>query len=195
LSRERARGGRLILGVGLGYSRQEFEAFGEQGDLKIRAEKLDEGLTVLTSLWSGESFSYSGKHYQVRDVSFLPKPVQSPRIPIWACGAWSEKRAPFRRAARWDAVVAIAPPSENRAIIPEEVKALNAYIQQHRVVRTPFDIVVILWSQGGQTQKEIQETAAYAEAGATWWLEDLSTERFSSLEKVRERLRKGPPCF
>src|SRR3990172_5166253 len=60
--------GRLIFGVGLGYQSGEFEDFGEEGDPKILAEKLDEGLDILAGLWSGEPFSYRGKHYQVNDV-------------------------------------------------------------------------------------------------------------------------------
>jgi len=94
--------GRLILGVGLGWSDQEFEVFGENSEARIRAEKLDEGLEVLAGLWSGETFSFSGKHFQVKEACFTPQPIQSPRIPIWACGAWGDKKAPFRRAARWD---------------------------------------------------------------------------------------------
>ena len=186
-------GGRLILGVGLGYSPGEFEIFGEQGNPRIRAEKLDEGLSILAGLWSGEPFSFTGKHYQVSDIYFLPRPVQIPRIPVWACGTWSRKKAPFRRAARWDGIVAILPPGENRPISPNEVRDIKAYMMHHRTSDNPFDIVVILWSQGNSTETEYLETNKYAEAGVTWWLEDLSTERFSSLQQVRNRLQKGPP--
>jgi alkanesulfonate monooxygenase SsuD/methylene tetrahydromethanopterin reductase-like flavin-dependent oxidoreductase (luciferase family) len=183
--------GRLILAVGLGWRHSEFETFGETGDPHIRAEKLDEGLDVLAGLWSGELFSYSGKHYQVNEACFLPRPVQSPRIPIWACGAWSDKRAPFRRAARWDGVVAI--PSERRAIRPDEVRAIDTYIRQHRTTDDPFDIVVILWSEGSHTKEEHLNVAEHADAGVTWWLEELSTERFDSQQAVRARLHQGPP--
>ncbi len=191
---DRLSHGRLILGVGLGGAREDFETFGEEGDPKIRAEKLDEGLAVLAGLWSGESFSYAGKHYQVKDACFKPRPVQSPRIPIWACGAWSDKKAPFRRAARWDGTIAICGTGEDRAILPDEVRAIRAYIQQHRTTADPFDVVVILWSEGGRTAEELQGVAQYAEAGATWWLEDLSLERFP-LKEARERIHKGPPGF
>ena len=71
--------------------------------------------------------------------------------------------------------------------------AIGAYIKQYRDNADQFDIVIILWSDGGRTPKEVKEALLYAEAGATWWLEDLSTERFSSLRAIRERLRKGPP--
>ncbi len=95
--------GRLIVGVGLGYQALDFEAFGEEADPMIRAEKLDEGLQIMNGLWTGEPFSFQGKHYQVNHVQFLPKPTQTPRIPIWVAGYWPNKR-PFRRAARWDGV-------------------------------------------------------------------------------------------
>src|SRR5207248_1631777 len=56
---DRLAGGRLILGVGLGFHQyEEFEALGEAGAPQVRAAKLDEGLEVLTGLWSGKPFSY-----------------------------------------------------------------------------------------------------------------------------------------
>lgn len=84
-------------------------------------------------------------------------------------------------------------PGENRAIRAEEVRDIKAYVNQYRNPHDAFDIVVILWSEGDRTPTELQATAQYSEAGVTWWLEDLSTERFSSLRDVRARLRKGPP--
>jgi alkanesulfonate monooxygenase SsuD/methylene tetrahydromethanopterin reductase-like flavin-dependent oxidoreductase (luciferase family) len=193
VSLDHLSGGRLILGVGLGWGAEEFSTFGEDGDPRARAEKLDEGLAVLAGLWSGEPFSYGGKHYRVEDTCFLPRPLQSPHIPIWPCGAWTRYRAPFRRAARWDGVIAIADPGANRAICPNEVRAIRAYMQQHRATDDPFDVTVILWSDGNHSPAEQEETMRYAEAGVTWWLEDLSAERFP-LEEARERLRKGPPA-
>jgi alkanesulfonate monooxygenase SsuD/methylene tetrahydromethanopterin reductase-like flavin-dependent oxidoreductase (luciferase family) len=96
--------GRLIFGVGLGYQALDFEAFGEEADPKVRGEKLDEGLEVLARLWTGNPVTFQGKHYQVKDVKFLPKPLQTPRIPIWVAGYWPNRR-PFRRAAQWEGVL------------------------------------------------------------------------------------------
>ena len=185
--------GRLILGVGLGWASTEFDTFGEEGNPKIRAEKLDEGLDVLIGLWRGEIFSYKGKHYQIKDALFLPRPVQSPRIPVWVCGAWSVNKAPFRRAAHWDGVVAIC--AENRAILPDEISAIKDYMAGYGAPPNPFDMVVILWSEGMHTPEEQEEIERYKNAGVTWWLEDLSLERFQSINDVRKRLRKGPPGF
>ena len=138
-------GGRLLLGVGLGgFPQEEFAAFGETGDDKVRAAKLDEGLEVLTGLWSGAPFSYHGTQYQVHNVHFTPPPVQQPRIPIWVAGTWPIK-APFRRAARWDGVVPTSRDVE-RLLTPTEIHDLIAYIKAQRVTPTAFDVV-----HGGQT--------------------------------------------
>ena len=96
--------------------------------------------------------------------------------------------------ARWDGIVAILPPDKKRAILPDEVRDIKTYVNRHRKTVEPFDIVVILWSEGENTQEEQEESKKYAEAGVTWWLEDLSTERFATLKQVRERLYKGPPA-
>lgn len=97
--------GRLIQGVGLGDPPDgEFEAFGEDSNAMVRAEKLDEGLDIVTGLWSGEEFSHRGGHYRIDKALFLALPKQSPRIPIWVGGFWPHK-PPFRRAARWDGVI------------------------------------------------------------------------------------------
>src|SRR5215213_9146168 len=83
--------GRLIFGAGLGDPVQwEYGFFGEETDNKMRAEKLDEGLAILTGLWSGELFGYAGKQYQLQPMRFEPKPLQQPRIPIWVGGTWDK---------------------------------------------------------------------------------------------------------
>ena len=76
--------GRLILTVGLGsVDCGEFAKVNEITDRKACAQRLDEGLEILTGLWSGQPFSYRGEYYQVRDMTCLPPPAQVPRIPIW----------------------------------------------------------------------------------------------------------------
>jgi alkanesulfonate monooxygenase SsuD/methylene tetrahydromethanopterin reductase-like flavin-dependent oxidoreductase (luciferase family) len=89
--------GRLILPVGLGSTIDAgFSKVGEEMDRKIRAEMLDEGLAILAGLWSGQPFSYIGQHYQVQEMTFLPPPVQQPRIPIWVVGAWPRMKSLFQ---------------------------------------------------------------------------------------------------
>lgn len=99
---DRLSGGRMIFGAGLGEPvADEYGSFGDTTDTRVLAERLDEGLHALDLLWSGEPVIYHGNQVTVDDVTFLPTPVQRPRVPIWVGGFWPNKK-PMRRAARWD---------------------------------------------------------------------------------------------
>ena len=87
-------GGRVILGMGTGYQKSEFHALGV--DFDERNALFDEALDVLPMHWSGEPFSYQGRHFSARDVIARPRPVQQP-IPIWVGG---NSRLSQRRAQR-----------------------------------------------------------------------------------------------
>ena len=184
--------GRLTFGAGSGYQARDFTSFGEEYDLKIRAEKLDEGLEILKGLWSGEPFSFHGKYYQLDTVTFLPKPLQSPRIPIWLAGGWPSRK-PLRRAVRWDGIYLMTVNQvTNEPLKLEEIREAVAYMQTYRESTEPFDVGVngVAPNDAGKAAEIIQ---AYQEAGATWWI-DLAGEG-ESFEEYRARIRRGPPRF
>jgi alkanesulfonate monooxygenase SsuD/methylene tetrahydromethanopterin reductase-like flavin-dependent oxidoreductase (luciferase family) len=186
--------GRLILGVGLGWPPvDDFARFGEESDDKVRAARLDEGLDILTGLWSGEPFSYQGQHYHIQEETvFLPRPVQAPRIPIWVAGFWP-KKAPFRRAARWDGVFPLSlNVNWDQSIPPAEVQATLAYIQSQRASDTPFDVTVGGETPGDDPARAAAIVAPYGAVGVTWWIENVVPQR-GPLEAMRQRIRQGPP--
>jgi alkanesulfonate monooxygenase SsuD/methylene tetrahydromethanopterin reductase-like flavin-dependent oxidoreductase (luciferase family) len=163
--------------------------FGEDSDARIRAKRLDEGLEILSGLWSGDPVRYDGEHYQLKDVTFKPSPLQSPRIPVWIGGAWPN-RGPFRRAAKWDGVVPMKEDLDQ--ITPQEILEIRSYIQQHRTSSNHFDVAI-----GGQTPIDDQEEAVeivspYIRVGLTWWLEDINGLR-GSLREMNEKIKQGPP--
>lgn len=178
-------GGRLTLGVGLGYPPQlEFAALGEDANGRVRAAKLDEGLEVLTALWSGERVSFEGAHYQLDDVQFLPAPLQQPRIPIWV--ARMTGQAPLRRAARWDGVFPLDP-----AEVFPTPEAVRQVIEDVRRYRDPdagsFEVLVPLLLLGDPVG-DAQRVAEYEEAGATWGHVGALT-----VEDLKEIIAAGPP--
>ena len=192
--------GRLILGVGLGAPVEwDFKFFGEETDPKICAQKLDEGLDILQGLWTGEPFRYTGKHYQLEEMTFLPIPCKP--IPIWVGGGWPNK-APFRRAARYDGLFPQPADFNARNLTPEDWRAILAYVRQHRTSSAPFDRL-----QYGITPANRAEytkiIAPYAEVGVTWWIEDISPFQLGlgwmdfwkpwDVDKLRERILQGPP--
>ncbi len=181
--------GRMMLGVGLGAEEStDYERFGEVGEDRILAEKLDESLDIITGLWKAKPFSYNGKHYRVKKTVFLPAPVQKPRIPIWVGGLWPRKGL-FKHAARWEGVIPLRAPSELAE--PEDLREIMAYIKMHRTGRGHFDLVKIGWTSGVDQREDRLKVAPYVEAGITWWLESLYTKQ-DSPEKTRQRIRQGP---
>ncbi len=185
-------GGRLILGVGLGGGSvdEEFTRLGEDPDDRVRARRLDEGLEVLTGLWSGKPFSFRGDVYQIDNATFLPRPVQEPRIPIWVAGVWPN-RAPFRRAARWDGVVPLktggSPDQMPLLQTPEDLEKTLAYVRRHRDVQGSFDVSVsAAIPQDEGAAREVVN--AYEAAGATWLMEWQPDP-----DALSARLRRGVP--
>lgn len=179
--------GRLILGVGLGTKEScDYERFGEPGDNKVLAEKVDESLDIIMGLWSGKPFRYTGKHYLLKDPVFLPRMIQKPRIPIWVAGYWPHK-IPFRRAAKWDGVIPLRFPGN--LLEPNELRTLVEYIKSLRGNADDFAVAII-----GSTQnsRDVEKVERFASAGMTWWFENLYAKR-DSLNSVRKRIRLGPP--
>jgi len=179
--------GRVVVGVGLGFQSSDFAAFGEETNLRVRAEKLDEGVMVLSGLWTGEAFSFDGEHYQVNGVRFLPRPVQFPRIPIWVAGGWPNRK-PFRRAARWDGVYVMTKKADSQSMRPEDVREMVAYVKAYRESSEPFD-VAFADETSSNPKQGAEMVEPYREAGVTWWLEGA----WGSLDEVRERIVSGPP--
>jgi alkanesulfonate monooxygenase SsuD/methylene tetrahydromethanopterin reductase-like flavin-dependent oxidoreductase (luciferase family) len=181
--------GRLILGVGLGYPADaDFEIVGEDADERVRAGRLDEGLEVLTGLWTGEPVEFDGEHLHVHGARFLPTPLQRPRIPIWVGGAWP-RRAPFRRAARWDGVFPLGLDGEGnlRELRAEAYPELLDYVARHRTSAGPFDVVA-----SGVAGGDPAVVAPFERAGATWWVEsDEGAPGWD--DRMLERARGGPP--
>lgn len=184
-------GGRLVLGVGSGSDLfGEISTFAGPMDGRVRAEMLDEGLTILTGLWSGADFSFQGKHFQVRNARFLPAPVQTPRIPIWVAGTWPRK-PPFRRAARYDGAVPVIGDLKI-SLSCDEVRELIAYVARFRSSDRPFEVVVSGSTLGTSADQDHGIVAEYAAAGATWWLETFAAWQLSP-QQVRRRIDRGPP--
>lgn len=128
-------GGRVSLGVGVGWMREEYELLGQ--DFRTRGKRLDEMIPALRALWGGGWVSWSGEHYQVPEMMIEPHPPGP--VPI-LCGGESE--AALRRAARlcdgwvgyayaWDDAVGHA-------------RRLGALRREYGRQDEPFDILLAL---------------------------------------------------
>jgi alkanesulfonate monooxygenase SsuD/methylene tetrahydromethanopterin reductase-like flavin-dependent oxidoreductase (luciferase family) len=190
--------GRVILSVGLGAIDTGFETFGEVTDRKTRAELLDEGLDILNGLWRGQPFSYDGKHYHVKPTTFSPPPppVQQPRIPIWAVGAWPRTKS-MQRVLRGDGIMpaVLGDDGAFRETTPDDLRAIREYVDANRTLATPFDIVMEGETPGDDPAQAAAITRRWADAGATWWIESRweIPRGADALKLVHERILQGPP--
>ncbi|HET8895285.1 MAG TPA: TIGR03619 family F420-dependent LLM class oxidoreductase [Gaiellaceae bacterium] len=170
-------GGRVIFGAGLGGVTSEFAAFGEDADERVRAERLDEALGLLRRWWKGESVEHAGPHYNVAGVTLKPLPIQQP-LPIWVGG---NSPAALRRAARFDGWVADTADPSCMTMTADELARNIAEIGRDE----GFDVAVHGYSDSC-------DPAAYAQAGATWWLEDMHDMR-ASFDDLLLEVVAGPP--
>ena len=187
--------GRLVLPVGLGaLDDAGFGNVGEDTSSRDRAERLDETLAILDGLESGEPFAFEGEHYRFGPMTFQPRPVQRPRIPVWVVGAWPHERS-MRRAARWDGIVVQAQgPDGGPATGPEVLPQIVDWLRRERpdaLRDAPFEIVVDGVTPADDPAAAAAIAGAHEAAGATWWIEsDWSS---SGVESLRTRIAAGPP--
>ena len=165
-------GGRFVLGLGLGDDWvAEFSAYGDEPVPKVRGRMLDEGLTVLKGLLSGEPVDHAGTHYTARDVRFRPAPA----VPIWLAGRFGNK-APVRRAARHDGFFVIGLDG------PDDLETVTAELAGHDP-SPGFEVVVDLQPE--------QDPAEWVDRGATWVLTRIGPYDLD-LDDVRRTIDAGP---
>jgi alkanesulfonate monooxygenase SsuD/methylene tetrahydromethanopterin reductase-like flavin-dependent oxidoreductase (luciferase family) len=200
VSIDRLSKGRMAFGVGIGGGEGEWHHLGEESDLQVRGKMLDEGLDVLTGLWSAEPFSYEGEHYRVKNAHFLPGPVQTPRIPVWVGGFWPNK-APFRRMARWDGMFPLFDVygPERDLLFAESVAFVKAE-REAAGIDGPFDVIMVGDTPGDNPDQAAAWVRPAVDAGATWWLEILYPQVFgfdsgtdAAFAAMRGRVLQGPP--
>jgi len=90
-------GGRVTLGIGAGWMKEEFEALGLPA-FEQRGKVTDEYVMAFRELWTKERPRFSGEYVKFDNITFAPKPVQKPGIPIWVGG---ESGPALRRTARY----------------------------------------------------------------------------------------------
>src|SRR5229473_1612361 len=90
-------GGRLTLGIGAGWLKEEFEAI-EAPDFAARGKVTDEYIKAFLELWTNSKPRFAGEHVRFDNIVFEPKPVQKPHPPIWVGG--ESGPAPRRTAGR-----------------------------------------------------------------------------------------------
>jgi probable F420-dependent oxidoreductase len=188
-------GGRLILGVGGGYMKSEFDALGV--DFHQRGKLTDEALEVLRLAWAGGAVTYKGVSFEAKGNE--PRPVPSPSPVLWI-GGGSDKAV--ERAAKhgdgWCPFFAAPTLSEiNRRTGIQSVEHLGEKVRVLKEFRAglgktgPFDVAVGTHQRPKNRSRAeagqlIEEISRFAEVGVTWtWIDLLHPDRSVYLEQVQ----------
>ena len=126
--------GRVILGVGIGYQAADFRAFAVP--MEHRVALFEEGVEILRRCWTGEPFSFRGKHYTLEDVQIRPRPFQRPAPPLWIGASVLEA---VRRAGRL-ADAFVATPSTN---LKGTMRLVDTYTEAARQAGRPPEVILM----------------------------------------------------
>jgi alkanesulfonate monooxygenase SsuD/methylene tetrahydromethanopterin reductase-like flavin-dependent oxidoreductase (luciferase family) len=187
-------GGRLRLGIGLGYRQEEFDGFGVP-----RGERLGrtlETIDILKRAWTGERFSYKGKYFDLKDVRVLPRPASSPHPELlWGAGAPEA----IRRGAKLDMSFACVGGRKEIGIYAEALKSLGKDPARYAIVNSR---VIYIADSEEQAWSDTRDALMYQAELYGKWLSAAAGTADQSRVLIRpdpDRLRRtsilGPPDY
>jgi probable F420-dependent oxidoreductase len=195
-------GGRVILGIGVGWMEEEFDALGLD-TFHQRGEVSDEYIQVFRTLWTSELPHFTGQYVCFADIGFAPKPARQPHPPIWIGG---HTPPAIRRAARlgdgWHPIGLRAPAS----LTPPEMREAVARLRDEasQAGRNPQDITIsfrapLAFADDGGTSRQpltgspaaIQDDIGrYADCGVSHMVFDIMTADVAEMQRVMERFAR-----
>jgi probable F420-dependent oxidoreductase len=153
-------GGRLRLGIGVGWNYVEYQALGV--DWKTRGARQAEQIEVMRRLWTEDLVSYSGRFHDLQQVNVVPRPVQRP-IPIWLGGS---SDAVVKRAARLgDGWMPIIAPD---ALAEQKLALLHAELGKHGRDPSKFGLEGWLRMHDRDPQKWAEAADGWRRLGANF---------------------------
>lgn len=205
---DRLSGGRAIMGAGLGALHDGWLAFEADEGRKARAQKVDECLAIYAGLMAGQPFAFEGEHYCAKPTDFMlpDPPVQRPHPPVWMVGAQMlgrERQPSLDRAARWEGLIpqVVDPDAQRRKGGIEEFATIVTDVLARRSAAgldlRGYDVILEADSTGEFIKREPADPSAWADAGATWWVESWwALERGErGIDELRRRISAGPPAL
>ena len=188
-------GGRIILAVGLGALDEAWLAMNEIKDRKVRAELLDEGLTLLEKFWLSKPFSFTGKHYTVNEYDFyLPPPtLQKPRIPVWVVGALGYEKS-MNRAFKYDGILpTLQKKRKHQTLTLKDIKEIKQTASE-KFGKKSFDIIIPKEHLPEDFKLNKRSIKQWEQAGGTWWIEGMweMMGKKNPETEILNRIKKGP---
>ncbi len=139
--------GKFFFGLGLGYEIEEFKAF--EIERKTRVSRFEESLEVIRMLWTQDTVTFHGRHFNLENVKPTLRPIQKPHPPIWIA---ANNYPAIRRAARLGAVL-IASPHAHNGTLREQIAVYKQAVAESSAA-APEDIAVLKDTFVAETDEE-----------------------------------------
>jgi probable F420-dependent oxidoreductase len=191
-------GGRSILGVGVGWNREEFAAL--RIPIEERGRRMNEMLEAITTLWAGDDVSYEGRYYRFEHLTIEPKPAQKPHPPIWIGGGTqpSEKiygrgvdtiQPVLRRIAKY-ASTWVPHSSATAEMVAGDWEAIRGYMVEKgrdpNEMRRVYSNFVHVLAPGEKPESAAAKFRVYSGMDLDYWQEFYL---LGEAEEVAERIR------
>ncbi len=175
-------GGRLWLGIGVGWNQVEYEALNE--NFRNRGKRSAEQIELLQKLWTEELVTFDGQYHTVSDAGLNPLPVQRP-IPIWF-GGYAD--ATFQRMAKYGSGWFPAGTPVDKA--KPMIEKIHGHLETEG--RSPTDFGIAPWISVGKSSPNVwaERATAWRKAGATHVAVDTMRAGFTKPEQHLDALRR-----
>jgi alkanesulfonate monooxygenase SsuD/methylene tetrahydromethanopterin reductase-like flavin-dependent oxidoreductase (luciferase family) len=182
--------GRVIFGVGAGWSQVEFDGYSEWNEPKVRVDKTEEGLKLMIKLWTQNEVSFKGQFYHAKKAVLEPKPVQQPYPQLLFGG---RKPRMLRMAGKYGDIIFIPQFGESESYAERKKIVINAAKKAKRVSKIAFMEGPMM--MGDYNSEEfIKHVEDAKESGATYFLTSLPrNEKF--IESIKSFAEDVIPSF
>lgn len=183
--------GRVVLGVGAGWSQAEFEGYSEWNEPKVRVDKTREGLELMIKLWTEDEVTFEGKYYRVKAAVLEPKPVQKP-YPKLLFGGRGDRM--LKLAGRYADICYIPQFRSAEDYEEKKKKVLKTAERENRANKLAF-MAGVLGSRTRYDSKEyLEKVEAAIEAGASYFLVSFPRDE-KVIDSIRRFAREIMPSF
>jgi len=153
--------GRVFLGIGAGWWKEEFEAYGYQWEPpKVRVDKTIEAIKIIKMVWTRDEVDYQGKFWTLKKCRLEPKPYQKPHPPIFSGGQGPRMlRATARYCDGW--MPQIREPEEYK----KKIEYMSKYMEDSE--KFYWGIVIDIWEDKNTPDDIIKTIESFVEIGVT----------------------------
>ena len=179
--------GRVVVGVGAGWSQVEFEGYSEWNEPKIRVDKTEEGVELMIKLWTQDKVTFDGRYYKAKAAVLEPKPIQKPHPPLLFGGTGDRM---LRLAGKYADICYIPEWQKPGSYEKGREKVLKAAAKYGRTGKVAF-MADGMGARGPYDSKEsLTKVEATVEKGATYFLASfpLNDEIVDSMRRFAEEV-------